>query len=212
MKKYQYFLFDWDGNLAQSLDVWLGCLKQGLERRGHRFTDKEIGADFSLFVERMQQKDVRDIDRIVEEATLASEELLPYVDLYPDVVSVLESLQLVGKKLALVTTSKHSRIDVSLAHHNLDRFFDAVICGDDVTNSKPSAEPIEKALSLLGADQLSTIMIGDSDKDILAAANAGIDSVLFHPERHASFYDLDALKQLRPTYVVADLKDITRLA
>lgn len=43
-------------------------------------------------------------------------------------------------------------------------------------------------------------MIGDSDKDLGAARNFGIDSVLFYPAEHKKFYDLEKLKELEPTY------------
>jgi pyrophosphatase PpaX len=211
MKRYQHFLFDWDGSLAQSLDIWLNCLKAELVQHGHQFSDKEIGADFGAFIERMKHKNINDIVMIVDQANRASEKLLPEVPLYPDVLHILESLKHADKKVALVTTSERARIDISLEKHGLKHLFDAIICADDVTNIKPHPEPLEKALSLLGADKKLSVMIGDSEKDIQAATNAGIDSILFHPERHKLFYDLEALKSYNPTYIVSNFKDILGL-
>ncbi len=52
------------------------------------------------------------------------------------------------------------------------------------------------------------LYIGDSDKDLGAAKNAGIDSVLFYPAEHKKFYNLDALKTYSPTYIVDDFRKI----
>jgi beta-phosphoglucomutase-like phosphatase (HAD superfamily) len=40
MKSYEYILFDWDGNLVKTLDVWLIATKAPLENRGVQVSDK----------------------------------------------------------------------------------------------------------------------------------------------------------------------------
>jgi phosphoglycolate phosphatase-like HAD superfamily hydrolase len=60
----------------------------------------------------------------------------------------------------------------------------------------------------LGAIKGQTIIIGDSDKDLGAAQNVGIDSILCYPPEHTKFYDLDELKPLHPTYIVQSLDEI----
>lgn len=211
MKSYQYFLFDWDGNLAQTLDIWLSALKQSLERSGHHLSDKEIGADYAAFRLRMLDRRMVDIDTIIDEAKEISAQKEPGVELYPDTIEVLEFLKSSGKQTALVTTSTHAQIDPLLKKHNLSHVFDGIVCGDDVMNLKPSPEPLEKALKLLKGSKRSAIMIGDSEKDIEAANNAGIDSALFHSSEHSIFYDLDSLKLLHPTMIVEDFRELMRL-
>ena len=34
------------------------------------------------------------------------------------------------------------------------------------------------------------------------------DSVLFYPPEHKKFYDLEKLKELEPTYIFDDFKDV----
>jgi len=208
VKRYRYLLLDWDGNLAKTLDIWLASLKISLERHGHFLHDKEIGADFSAFQDRMQHVAIPDLQKIIDEATEIATLRVPDVELYPHVREVLGSLCDIGVRLALVTTSLHAQIDPLLAKYGLAKCFSAVVCGDDVTQQKPAAEPLETALRLLGGDKKTAVMIGDSEKDIVAATNAGIDSVLFHPSSHEVFYDLKKLRQLHPTYIVQDLREI----
>jgi len=210
MKKYQFILLDWDGNLARTLDVWLASLKTCLEKRGYFLNDAKIGADFTAFRERLQGRGITDLDEIIEEAYALSRTKTPEVELYPDALEVLEHLHKAGKKLALVTTSAHAQIDPLLERFKLHNLFDAVVCGDDVMYAKPHAEPLEKAISLLSADKGGTVMVGDSEKDIAAAANAGVDSILFYPPAHATYYDLNQLQKLNPTLIIEDFKDLKK--
>jgi phosphoglycolate phosphatase-like HAD superfamily hydrolase len=61
---------------------------------------------------------------------------------------------------------------------------------------------------LLSGSKQAAIMIGDSDKDLGAANNTGIDSILFYPPEHKKFYDLEKLRTLNPTYIVEELRQI----
>lgn len=76
---------------------------------------------------------------------------------------------------------------------------------------KPHPEPLEKALRLLGGTKTGAVMIGDSDKDLGAANNTGVDSILFYPSEHKKFYNLARLKQLNPTYVVDDFRQVLEI-
>ena len=54
-------------------------------------------------------------------------------------------------------------------------------------------------------------MIGDTEKDVGAANNAGIDSILFFPPEHKRFYDIDKLKKHKPTHIVSDFRHIIEI-
>lgn len=41
--------------------------------------------------------------------------------------------------------------------------------------------------------------------------NAGVDSVLFYPVQHKKFYDLDKLKELNPTYIIDDFRQVMEI-
>lgn len=208
MKTYNYILLDWDGNLAKTLDIWLEALRTVLSQRGFTPTDEEIAASFGASIETMQRWGVKDPEVAMTEADQLAKINLPNVELYPDTLEVLEYLHGLGKKLALITSSTHDNIDHLLEKYELSDFFLAVIAGDDITHHKPHPEPLEKAMQALGANRDETVIIGDSDKDVGAAHNTGIDSVLFYPPEHKKFYDLTKLKALSPTYIVEDLRQV----
>lgn len=208
IKEYQYILLDWDGNLAKTLDVWLKACRVSLEKRGLKLTDEDIAGSFGHLRKTWEPWGIKDIDAAIEEVDAIAQRDLPNVELYPDALEVLEELHMAGKKIALITSSSHGNVQHLLQKYNIARFFHGIIASDDVEHHKPHAEPLEKALSVLGGTKEDAIMIGDSDKDLGAANNAGIDSILFYPPEHKKFYNLDSLKELSPTYVVDDFRQV----
>ncbi len=216
MKRYKYVLLDWDGNLAKTLDIWLAALKVSLKKRGYTFSDEQVGANFTLFKIRMEELGIEDVDAMVTEADEMATIAVPNVELYPDALITLEALQKNGLQVALVTTSHHEQIDPLLEKYHMRGLFDVVVCGDDVENHKPHPEPIEKALELFGGNNTGNramaIMVGDSGSDIGSANNAGVDSVLFFPKEHSKFYDIQKLKDLSPTYIIEDFRELIDIA
>jgi pyrophosphatase PpaX len=86
-----------------------------------------------------------------------------------------------------------------------------IIAADDINNHKPHPEALEKALEQLGGDKQNAVIIGDSDKDIGAAKNAGIDCILFYPDEHKKFYDINKLRELGATHIVDDFRRVIEL-
>lgn len=179
-----------------------------LEKRGFSISDEQIGSSFGAFDNHLKSLGVNDYEAVINEADVIAKQLLPSVELYPDALMVLERLKDSERKLALITTSPHEDIGHLLQKHGMTHLFDSIIAGDDVTHHKPHHEPLEKALLMLDGEKARAIMIGDSDKDIGAANNFGIDSLLFYPAEHKKFYNFDSLKKHNPTYIVHDFKEI----
>jgi HAD superfamily hydrolase (TIGR01509 family) len=208
MKEYEYYLLDWDGNLAKTLDVWLMACRKVVERRGIHVTDEQIGSSFGAFPTHMKEWGIDDCEDAIGEATELAMHELPNVDLYPDALGVLVGLVENGKHLALITTSSHENVQHLLEKHDVKKYFEVIIAADDTVHHKPHPEPLEKAIKLLGGTKEHAVMIGDSDKDLGAARNYGIDSILFYPGEHRKFYDFDKLKALEPTHIIDDFKKI----
>lgn len=209
MKNYQYILFDWDGNLAKTLDIWLIATRAPLESRGIHISDKTIAIQcFGRPIEGYAELGIKDIDAAITEMDQLAKKLMPEVELYPDALFVLEALKKQGKQTALITTSLRNNVLHLLDKYNLHGFFDVIITNEDTELHKPHAEPLTKALEQLGGNKENAVMIGDSDKDIGAANNASVDSILFYPDAHEKFYDLNELQALQPTHTVNDFRQI----
>jgi pyrophosphatase PpaX len=212
MSKYQYILLDWDGNLAKTLDMWLQIKRSTLAKRDIHLSDQEIAESFGAPREYFERWGVQDIDIAIEEMDAIAKQLLPGVELYPDVLPVLEQLKERGKSMALITTSLRENVMGILNSYDMLQYFDLIIAHEDTVKHKPDPEPLEKALNELGGTKERAVMIGDSDKDLGAGLNAGIDTILFYPPEHEKFHNLDKLKELQPTYIVEDLRKILEIA
>jgi beta-phosphoglucomutase len=74
--------------------------------------------------------------------------------------------------VGLVTTASRQAVQELLHYHNLDKFFDVVISGDDVKNAKPHAEPYLIAANALGVNIRNCIVLEDSQVGIDSATSA----------------------------------------
>jgi len=120
--------------------------------------------------------------------------------LYDDV----PALDPLDHDLGIVSTNQHETIEFVLDHFDLaDRF--GTYYGREPTvaslrRKKPNPHYVERALADLNADR--ALFVGDSESDVTAAANAGIDSAYLHrPHRDGSLsvdptYEIDSLTGL----------------
>jgi len=83
-------------------------------------------------------------------------------------------LNALGKRYRLGVVSGRYRDELDSISELLDRF-EAVVCRDDTTEGKPSAEPLSKALELLGCR--SGIYVGDTVDDMKAARRADLFAI-----------------------------------
>ena len=121
------------------------------------------------------------------EATLAQREEVragrkrPYDDL--DVVRSLPA------RTAVVSSNQHETVEFLLDHLDLRDAFDAYFGREHsmagVERKKPATHYVERAMAAIDADPERTLMVGDSDSDLLAARNAGIDSAFLRREHRA---------------------------
>ena len=94
-----------------------------------------------------------------------------------------------AKKIKMVVASSSSRdvIKANLSLTNTTSYFDDIIGGDEVVNSKPNPEIFLKACEKCGATADKSLVLEDSESGILAAKNAGIEvicipDIITHPK------------------------------
>ncbi|HVS58644.1 MAG TPA: HAD family hydrolase [Candidatus Saccharimonadales bacterium] len=182
MKDYDAYLFDMDGTVTQTFDAWMRIVKATLKRYDIVADDKTLirkifGNAENGLVELGVPKE--DLSEIFSEWDSKAAVSMTRIKLYPHIEAVLAALKQKGKKLALITATARSTTDVILASHGLNDIFDVTICGNEMAAHKPDPGSILTAIDKLQTEKQKVIMLGDSEKDIRAAHNAGIDSVLF---------------------------------
>lgn len=91
---------------------------------------------------------------------------------------LLEWLKEQGIKTALASSTEYSGVMGHLKSAGIDGFFDTVIGGDMVTNSKPEPEIYLKACKALGVSPENAFAIEDSNNGIISAHRAGMRALL----------------------------------
>lgn len=209
MNNYDAYLFDWDGTLARTLENWLKILRDQGEAYGLKATDRQISERFGNWDWALDfGLEPSKLEGFKKEVAAQAEAQNPHVPLYDHALQALQQLRANGKKLALISATLRQTIDIATNHHKVTELFDVIITGDMVKHHKPDPEGLQAALQALEVAPKRALMLGDSDKDLLAAKNAGIDSLLFYPSSHQVFYDLAYLRSIGPRYVITSWQEL----
>ncbi len=201
--RYSTILFDFDGTLTHSLPLWMRAYQFALSQYGIDLpSDQVIGKCFYRpwedLVADFELPSIIDFSAHVHTGLEAA---MPEAILFDDVMSVLETCRERDIKLGIVTSSTKSVVKKFLSENNMEGLFNTVITANDITNFKPHPEPVFKALAEIDSDVESSLFVGDSSADMLAAENAGMHKALFLPDEHTIYYDFVQLRAHQPHFV-----------
>lgn len=96
------------------------------------------------------------------------------ITLYDGEMEAIRAIHDAGIKMILFTNKKGQSAVRCMESTGLISYIPTVISLDDVSKGKPDPEGIYKALDVLGTSKDRTMIIGDSDTDIVSGARAGI--------------------------------------
>ncbi|EAI3557982.1 HAD family hydrolase [Campylobacter jejuni] len=172
-------LFDLDGTLIDSTDAILNSFQGAFKALGLTSkNNEEIKNLIGYPLEQMFRMLYPDKVNLSKEFVLAYREI--YAQIYLEQTTLLpkakEALEL-GSEIAdlgIVTTKGGKFTPILLDYLRVKKFFKTLIILEDVTNPKPSSEPIILALKGLNKTQENAYMIGDTILDIQAAISANI--------------------------------------
>ncbi|MDF9408663.1 MAG: Fructose-1-phosphate phosphatase YqaB [Pelotomaculum sp. PtaB.Bin013] len=80
--------------------------------------------------------------------------------------------------MALATSTDRDLTEKYLGISGLNKYFQVIVCGNEVAKSKPEPEIFLKAVDLLGSEASKCIVLEDSENGLLAASRAGTIPVL----------------------------------
>jgi phosphoglycolate phosphatase len=97
--------------------------------------------------------------------------------LYDGVGELLKKLSLTHKLSIATNAYKLSAMQI-LDANKISSYFDIIMCADEVKHAKPHREMLDVIINHYGAHRDKFVVIGDGERDIMSAQNAGIDSIL----------------------------------
>lgn len=180
--KMKAVIFDLDGTLTDTADIWLSALNQTLASTDVPKIER------SVYIEKYWGMDGRTKLRLITGITSKKEleKLYDYLNkillekmkstkLMPKVGETVAELKRVGMKLGVVSNSSMDVIQAQLHATGLSKYFDALIADAE---PKPSPEGIERAHRMLHTPRDATMFVGDTNVDAQAGNNAKIKTVI----------------------------------
>ncbi len=104
--------------------------------------------------------------------------------LYPGTRAALERLRAAALDLAICTNKPEHLTAVILERLDLAGFFSRVVGGDSLPYRKPDGRVLQAVLSHFSTAPADALMVGDSEVDAAAAADAGVPLVLMRHGYH----------------------------
>jgi len=176
VKERDLFLFDFDGVLADSLDLYAEAVARCLERIGTPIVkDREdyLALFEGNFYESMAARGV-DLAAFAQ----AAQEIMPGIDYdamrsFDGLIPILESLKK-DHLLAVISSNGSRTIRRMLERFGFEPYFEEVLGSDFLFSKK---EKIDHALAKYGIPPERTFYIVDTTGDIVEARAAGIRTV-----------------------------------
>ncbi len=177
----RYVLFDFDGVIADTEESNVKYLGKALAVFGVVITPEEqaqlVGMNDPRILEKMlrRARPPVTLKQLLEERQRQGNTYEDDPDLAPTpgVIEFLHRLRAAGKGIALVSSTSARLILAALNRLGLTGFFDVIICGDMVSEKKPSPECYRKAMALLRARPEECVIVEDSPVGIRAGKAAG---------------------------------------
>ena len=183
---YSAVIFDMDGVIFDSeravLECWLELAKErgieNIEEQYYKCVGTNTSKNKEIFIEAYGE------EFAFEEVYKASSVLFHSkydggkLPMKPGVFELLDFLKVEGKTIALASSTRKETVTKELQWAGLLDYFDLLVCGDMIKNSKPAPDIFLQACEKLGITTDEAYVIEDSYNGIRAAHNAGIRSIM----------------------------------
>lgn len=174
-------LWDMDGVIADSASFHFAAWQEVFHRRGIRFTKEDFtrlfGSRNDFIIRTVMGKDLceEDVRLILEEKergfrNKAKGNIKPFAG----VMKLLNSIKQGDFKSAISSSAPNDNIDLTCDELNIRSYFNCVVSGKEVPESKPSPQIFLLAAQKLGAEPHDCIVIEDSPFGVKAAKAAGM--------------------------------------
>lgn len=218
-------LFDFDGTLVDSENIWLEAKIKALHKMGisceenelREFAGQNLNSVFSHFFADLEgHKNQEELDlfrvsfyQVVDDAALS---LVPnYVKEKEGAREVLTRFKEAGFVLAICSNAPTYFIEATLSFLKLDGFIENIFSAANTDKGKPNPFVYQKAIDVLGLNKKCTLALEDSKSGANAALAAGIPVILLqnseYSEAKKDIHYLESIKDLTPNFAKGVLID-----
>lgn len=206
-----FFLFDMDGTLADSMWLWdnfLGTFLESYKKKG----DAEAKIKFDTlplresaeYIAKRYSLPLSGEDIFREWTAEIQYKYWKELGLKQGARQYLHYLKEKGKKIALVTANHRELAEGLLDHHDVLRLFDVLVCGDQMETDKSDPEYYRYALRRMGGTAEYAVLFEDTFAALRTARRVPVDTVII--EDFSARQDRDDLMEKADLYI-RDFKD-----
>lgn len=181
MKKVESVIFDMDGVLFDTESIYLKVWKNVFKKYGYKMTKDIYSQVIATGRENVKKVFLREfgeelpIEKMYVEKDLAlKEEMEKNVYIKEGAVEILTYLKSKNYKVALATSSDRERMNKQLEKASIRKYFDEIVCKDEVENTKPNPEIYLKVADKLNVNPKNCLVIEDSLAGVKAAYKANM--------------------------------------
>jgi HAD superfamily hydrolase (TIGR01509 family) len=187
------FVFDLDGTLVQSEHVWSKAKNAAAKKNGLKLNEADlepfVGRSLTAFVSHffMNFSDEHKNHLINEIQTTALSSLETEMTPIKGASELLKTIFENGFRLALCSSASRQTIFLALEKLKAQEYFEIIVSGDVVQNSKPNPEPYERVLEELQVHADQAVAIEDSQSGFQSAIAAKIPTIVVHQYKSSIF-------------------------
>ncbi len=218
MPELEAVIWDMDGVLADTAPHHLLAWRETFVKRGINFTEADFMRGFgvrndaiikNVLGEAIAEEEIETIAR-EKEATfrrIIGKDVKPL----PGALELVKELHNQGIRMAIASSTVMENIRLIIGSLAIEKCFQAIITGHDVTEGKPSPQVFLLAAQRLGAKPENCIVVEDAVAGVKAAKSAGMHCVAItstHPREKLAEADLIVASLEKVT--VKDLEELVR--
>lgn len=173
-------IFDFDGTLGDSQKLITDTMLATIERLNLPMKSREECArTIGLPLKECFSSIIPMTDEQAEECAEVYSEIFNVknvpgvVKAFPGVVETLERLSSQGILMSIASSRSHRTLAKLMDELDLSKYITYLIAADDVVEKKPAAESVLKTLRHFNIEAHETLVVGDTEFDILMGRNAG---------------------------------------
>ena len=213
-------IFDLDGTLIDSVDIYFRIVENALERLDlppvsrRKILAAAESEDFKwelvLPPEVLNRK-----ENIIDDAWGVINEIAPQMfaadlDIIQGADGILKMMSASGLKMGLVTSTQKHYLETKmlpLKNAGVDKLIEVIITSDDVDKRKPAPDPLIMCAQQLALKPSNCVYVGDTTTDMQSGKAAGMHTVGVL----TGFDDYDSLNKERPHAVIDSIRNLPEI-